>query len=41
MNKEIDRKMQEFGYLDSQSKIIRPYILPDADLVRKWLDEQK
>ena len=39
MNKEIKRKMREFGYLDEQGNKIRPYHLPDADLVREWLDE--
>lgn len=39
MNKEIDRKMKEFSYLDSQGKVLRPYYLPNAELVKEWLDE--
>lgn len=38
MNKEIDRKMKEFGYLDSEGNRIREYYLPDAETVRKWLN---
>jgi len=39
MNKEIKRKMKEFGYLDKKDNIIRPYYLADAETVKEWLDE--
>jgi hypothetical protein len=36
-NKEITRKMIEFGYLDRQGTVLKPYRLPTLDTVDAWL----
>lgn len=36
INRELVRKFQEFGYLDSNGKVIKPYILPDIETVKEW-----
>ncbi|NLD26158.1 MAG: extracellular solute-binding protein [Acholeplasmataceae bacterium] len=41
MNKEINRKMKEFGYLNSEGEVIKPYYLAKSDLVRRWMDENR
>ena len=37
-NKEIGRKMQEFGYMDEQGNPIKAYIYPTAKTVQSWKD---
>ena len=37
-NKEIGRKMQEFGYMDEQGNPIKSYIYPTAKTVQAWKD---
>jgi len=37
INREIRRRMEEFGYVDNQGNSIRPYILPTIELVEEWL----
>ena len=39
INKEINRKMTEFGYADESGNKIRQYRLPSADTVRRWLSD--
>jgi ABC-type glycerol-3-phosphate transport system substrate-binding protein len=36
-DREIRKKMAEFGYLDKQGNIIRPYVKADVSLIRSWL----
>ena len=36
-NKEITRKMIEFGYLDRQGTVLKPYRLPTLETVDEWL----
>ena len=40
-DKEISRKMQEFGYMDEQGKVIKTYIYPTAETVKKWKEGGK
>lgn len=37
MNKEIKRKMAEFGYVDSLGNPIKPFLVPDVNEIKKWL----
>ena len=36
IDKEIQRKMIEFGYLDRKGNVIKPFILPTVEQVRGW-----
>ncbi|MCF7932717.1 MAG: extracellular solute-binding protein [Acholeplasmataceae bacterium] len=36
-NKEIIRKMLEFGYIDGQGAILKPYLLPERETIERWL----
>lgn len=36
INREITRKMIEFGYLDAEGNVIKPYTIRDVD----WIEEQ-
>lgn len=38
INREIRRKMIEFGYLDNQGNIIKPFILPTKEAILRWYD---
>ncbi|GHT94323.1 ABC transporter substrate-binding protein [Spirochaetia bacterium] len=38
-NREIRRKMEEFGYIDSSGAVIREYLIPTIDGVLRWLEE--
>jgi len=40
INREIRRRMEEFGYIDSQGNALRPYILPTIELVEEWLKDE-
>ena len=37
INRELQRKLEEFGYIDSQGNTIKELIVPDIDLIRGWL----
>lgn len=36
MNKEIKRKMIEFGYMDEMGNILKTYNYPSAETIQKW-----
>ncbi|MGD9909786.1 MAG: extracellular solute-binding protein [Candidatus Izemoplasmatales bacterium] len=36
MNKEIAKKMAEFGYMDKNGNILKPYTLAQASLIESW-----
>ena len=38
-NKEIIRKMIEFGYLDKDGTVLKPYLLPTIETIGWWIDE--
>ena len=37
-NREITRKMIEFGYLDTQGNVIKPYLIPTPQTLIDWRD---
>ena len=37
VNRETNRKLEEFGYIDSEGNIIKEYIVPSVDTVREIL----
>ena len=37
INREIRRRMEEFGYIDNHGNVVRPYILPTIELVEEWM----
>jgi len=37
INREIRRRMEEFGYVDSHGNALRPYVLPTIELVKEWM----
>ncbi len=39
INLELERKMIEFGYMDSSGNVIKEYPVPTIDTVRTWLEE--
>ena len=41
INREIKRKMQEFGYLDKNGEVVKPYYIPTVDDIKKWMEEGK
>ncbi|MBO7536281.1 MAG: extracellular solute-binding protein, partial [Bacilli bacterium] len=41
INREIKRKMQEFGYLDKNGEVVKPYYIPTVDDIKKWIEEGK
>ncbi|MFH0766533.1 MAG: extracellular solute-binding protein [Bacillota bacterium] len=36
IDKELARKMKEFGYLDSKGNVIKPFILPTREQIEGW-----
>lgn len=40
VNKEIRRKMIEFGFIDNQGNVLKPYLLPSAETLHEWLGGQ-
>ncbi|XFA99051.1 extracellular solute-binding protein [Candidatus Izemoplasma sp. B36] len=36
MDKEIHKKMSEFGYMDANASILKPYILADVSIIDRW-----
>ena len=39
IDKELARKMQEFGYLDSKGNVIEPFNLPTIEEVMRWYND--
>ncbi|MBU1020272.1 MAG: extracellular solute-binding protein, partial [Firmicutes bacterium] len=39
INRELARKMVEFGYLDSRGNVIKPFNLPTVEEIMRWYDE--
>lgn len=39
INRETERKLEEFGYNDTNGNVITPYVVPDLNRVREILDE--
>lgn len=37
VNRELQRKLEEFGYIDSKGNIQKELIIPDIDLIKGWL----
>lgn len=37
INAELTRKLEEFGYIDSEGNEIKELVVPDVELVREWL----
>jgi len=38
-NKEVIRKMIEFGFIDASGTILTPYLVPDRETIGRWLDD--
>ncbi len=38
VNKEINRKMIEFGFIDNQGRILKPYLLPTKETLDQWVN---
>ena len=41
MNKEIERKMLEFGYINQQGESIKPFIIPNRSIVEGWVSDHE
>jgi ABC-type glycerol-3-phosphate transport system substrate-binding protein len=39
IDRELARKMVEFGYLDSRGNILKPFNLPTVEEIMRWYDE--
>ena len=39
VSRETERKLEEFGYIDSDGNIISPYVAPNVDTVRAILEK--
>jgi ABC-type glycerol-3-phosphate transport system substrate-binding protein len=39
INKEIDRKMSEFGFIDSKGTPLTPYFVPTTEEIKKWMED--
>jgi hypothetical protein len=37
VNNEIKRKLIEFGYMDDNGNIIKPYIIPTHENIEQWV----
>lgn len=40
INREIERKLEEFGYIDSEGKVIEEYKIPTIDSIKKLLGRE-
>jgi ABC-type glycerol-3-phosphate transport system substrate-binding protein len=38
IDKELSRKMIEFGYINAQGQVIKPFIIPTRDEILRWYD---
>ena len=41
INREIERKMIEFGYLDNQGNVLKSYTIRDVDWIQEQMDNAK
>jgi len=41
VNRETERKLEEFGYIDGNGGVIRDYIIPSVDVVREIMDKNR
>ncbi len=41
MNKEISRKMLEFGYINQQGVSIKPFIIPNRSIIEGWVNDHE
>lgn len=39
INRELQRKLEEFGYIDGNGKQLKELIVPDIEMIRRWLNE--
>ncbi len=37
INRELARKLEEFGYLDENGNQIKELIVPDVQMIEEWL----
>jgi ABC-type glycerol-3-phosphate transport system substrate-binding protein len=37
IDRELQRKLEEFGYIDSKGNIKKELVVPDIDLIKEWL----
>ncbi|MGF7142740.1 ABC-type glycerol-3-phosphate transport system substrate-binding protein [Anaerotaenia torta] len=37
INRELSRKMEEFGYLDSNGSMMKELVVPDIQMIEEWL----
>ena len=40
INREIERKLEEFGYIDSNGNVIKEYKIPTIDSIKKLLGRE-
>ena len=41
VNRETARKLEEFGYIDSEGNVIKEYVVPSVDVVHQIFEEDK
>ena len=41
INREIERKLEEFGYIDSNGNVIKEYKIPTIDSIKKLLGREE
>ena len=41
INREIKRKLVEFGYLDNEGNVLKPYTISDVDWIQQQMDNAK
>jgi hypothetical protein len=39
IDKEITKKMIEFGFINNQNEILKPYLFPTKDNIESWVRE--
>lgn len=39
INKEMERKMEEFGFIDSDGISLKKYYVPTVDEIKKWIED--
>ena len=39
INRELVRKLKQFGFYDENGNLIRAVVLPDSELIRKWREQ--
>ena len=40
VNRETERKLEEFGYIDSEGNVIKEYLVPSVDKVREIMEKE-